>query len=104
MFMMRTYLNIFIAHAENDHHPDTYAEVILDTVGEEKAIEFLNAPGWFEKLAELNPRVKEPKIQAWFYELRRVVLDLTNPEPEGIDSGNADLTPPPNATQPIKAA
>ena len=105
MFMMKMYLNVFISHAENDHHPDTYAEVVLDTVGEEKALEFLNAPGWFDKLAELNPRVREPKIQQWLYELRRVIIDLTSPDETGIDGAIHDQdSAVPDATIPSKTA
>jgi len=98
MFMMKMYLNVLLSHAENEHDPAIYADVVLDTVGEEKAITFLSGENWLEKLAELNPRVKEPNITAWLYELRRHVIDLTSPENPGIDGDIVMPNQPSNAT------
>lgn len=104
MFMLKMYLNVLINHAEHEHDPAVYADVVLDTVGEEKAIEFLNGENWLEKLSEINPRVKEPKIKAWLYELRRHIMDLTSPDNPGIDGDIVDSTPPINATEKPRSA
>jgi len=88
--MKRYYLNMLIAQAQNDNDTLTYANMLLDVVGEEKALEFINSPNWFENLKAEDARVANH--QAWFERMRADVLELTKPEESAIDE---ESTQPP---------
>lgn len=97
----KMYLNMLIKHAENEHDPELYAEVVLDTVGTDKALDFLGRPDWLDSLAGLNPRVKEPTIAVWLNSLRSQIILLTSETEPGNDP--AETVPEPfNATEPVK--
>jgi hypothetical protein len=88
---------MLIKNAANDNDPVTYANVILDLVGGEKANELLNRDDWFTWLVEQDARVQS--YQQWFIELRAIVLDLasqelnfplTNSGNDAINDGNTN--------------
>lgn len=76
--LKKYYLNLLIENAKADNDPETYANVALDLLGEEKVLELVNAPDWFEMLCKEEPRAIEHRL--WFDELRNHVIDLTKPE------------------------
>ena len=82
----RMYLNLLISNATNNNDPGTYAQLMLDVAGEAQALEFANAPDWFERLCGEESRAAN--YRAWFEELRENVLELTKPEPPDITDGN----------------
>lgn len=103
-FQQKIMLDMLIKNAANDNDPVTYANVILDLVGAEKAIELLQRDDWFTWLAEQDARVQS--YQQWFIELRAIVLDLasqelnislTNSENNVINTGNLTENVPDNA-------
>jgi hypothetical protein len=88
----KMYLNLLIGNAEKDNDPATYAQLMLDVAGEEQALEFANAPDWFERLCAEEPRAAAHR--AWFDELRNMVLELTKPEtPDMNTEGQAQTEP-----------
>jgi len=80
------YLNMLIANAHADNDPATYAQLMIDLVGDEAAIQFANAPDWFEQLCAEEPRAAN--FRKWFEELRIVVLELTKPEVPDMNTGD----------------
>ena len=82
----RMYLNLLISNAANNNDPATYAQLMLDVAGEAQALEFANAPDWFERLCGEEPRATN--YRAWFEELRENVLELTKPETPDITGGD----------------
>lgn len=76
--IMKMYLNTLIAHAEKDHDPVVYADVVLDTIGDDAALQFVARDDWFEVLAVIDERVKAH--EQWFIQLRQAILQLTEPE------------------------
>jgi hypothetical protein len=91
----RMYLNLLISNAANDNDPATYAQLMLDVAGEQQALEFANAPDWFERLCAEEPRAVQ--YREWFVELRSMVLELTKPEMPDITDGDkaTDVPTPP---------
>jgi hypothetical protein len=96
-FQQKLMLDMLIKNAANDNDPVTYANVILDLVGGEKANELLNRDDWFTWLVEQDARVQS--YQQWFIELRAIVLDLasqelnfplTNSGNDAINDGNTN--------------
>ena len=83
--MERIYLNMLIANAQADNDTETYANLALDTVGEDAAIQFVNTPNWFELLCQKEPRATQ--FRPWFDRLRGDILELTQPEPESTQTG-----------------
>jgi len=77
------YMNLLIANAEADNDPTTYAQLMIDLVGENAATEFVNAPDWFEKLCAEEPRAQNHKV--WFDEMRGIIQELTKPDEPAID-------------------
>lgn len=90
--MKRYYLNMLVAQAQNDNDTLTYANMLLDVVGEEKALEFINSPNWFEKLTAEDARVAE--YRAWFERMRDDVLELTKPDESDIDKESTETAKP----------
>ena len=80
----RMYLNLLVSNAAANNDPTTYANLMLDVAGEVAALEFANAPDWFERLCAEEPRAAQHR--PWFEELRGMVLELTKPENTGIDT------------------
>jgi len=76
--IMKMYLNTLIAHAEKDHDPVVYADVVLDTIGDEAALQFVGRDDWFEVLAVIDERVRAH--EQWFVQLRQAIFQLTEPE------------------------
>lgn len=94
-FARKMYLNLLISNAAHDNDPSTYAQLMLDVAGETQALEFANAPDWFEKLCAEDARAAQYK--PWFEELRGMVIELTkpeltNPEMPVMNGGNEDKT------------
>lgn len=80
----KMYLNLLVSNAAANNDPSTYANLMLDVAGEAAALEFANAPDWFERLCAEEPRAAQHR--PWFEELRGMVLELTKPENTGIDT------------------
>jgi hypothetical protein len=88
----KMYLNMLIANAHADNDPATYAQLMIDLVGDEAAIQFANAPDWFEQLCAEEPRAAN--FRKWFEELRLVVLELTKPEVPDMNTGDENKPEP----------
>jgi hypothetical protein len=88
--MKRVYMNMLIGNAQVENDPMTYASMALDTVGEVAALEFINAPGWFEKIVEYDSRAAN--YRPWFEQLRLDIIELTRETPGDINAGNV-ITP-----------
>lgn len=84
--LLKMYLNTLVSHAEKDHDPALYAEVVLDTVGDEAALGFVDRGDWYELLCAAHPRVSE--FRQWFTDLRAAILTLTAPDEP---ANNADI-------------
>jgi hypothetical protein len=91
--MKKYYLNLLIAQATNDNDPYTYANMLLDVVGDEQALQFVNTPDWFERLCSEDARAAN--FRPWFDRMRAAILDLTSPDETGISS---ETPLPPSAT------
>lgn len=79
--MMRQQLGWLVKQASVGKHPDLYAELLLDQVGEQTVLEFIAKDDALEQLAGIEPRVKDYSV--WFEELRACILELTAPEDGG---------------------
>lgn len=90
----KMYLNMLVSNAAANNDPATYANLMLDLAGEQAALEFANAPDWFEKLCAEEPRAAAHK--EWFDELRNLVVELTKPDEPGISEGNETTPLKPN--------
>lgn len=89
----KMYLNLLVSNAQANNDPSTYANLMLDIAGEQAALEFANAPDWFERLCAEEPRAAG--LRPWFDELRMMVLELTKPDEPGISGGNDINAPAP---------
>lgn len=76
--MKKYYLGLLVSQAQNDNDPLTYANMMLDIIGEEKSLELVNADNWFERLCAEEPRASGYK--AWFESMRECIIELTKPE------------------------
>lgn len=68
---MKMGLAFLIGQAAADNDPETYADVVLDSVPEESIAEFLKHPQPIEYLAQFDPRVKQHA--QWFNTLIEAV-------------------------------
>ena len=80
--------------AKANKDPELYAELLLDQVGPDMAVSFVNQPDAMEKLAAINTEVLQYRI--WFEELKRHILEMTaedsdETEPTG-DNGETGVT------------
>jgi len=91
--IINMYIRTLVANAKADNDPVTYANVILDLVGEETAKGFISRPDWFDEIVKRN--AEATPYREWFEELKNAIFLLTNPEipdnkqSETETSGNA---------------
>lgn len=90
MQQLRAFAKMLCVRAAGGADVETYANLILDEVGDETARQFVESADWFEKLSEIAPEAKN--YRAWFDELRQALIDMTTPDPE---EKAAELTAPP---------
>lgn len=85
MSMMENfYLRELVRHAMADHDTETYANMALDTLGDEKCLEYVNHPDYFKLLCEKVPEAAP--YEDWFNRLKNDVIMLTAPENDVISS------------------
>ncbi len=96
--MMTIYLKTLVANAKNDSDPVTYANAIIDFVGDDAARDFVARPDWFEQIVSRN--AEAANCRAWFEELRLLIIELTKPEEPGIKAANENETGDQIATRP----
>lgn len=84
--MINLYLQTLLANARADNDTMTYAEVILDYMGDDEATKLANNPDWFSMLCQRVPEAAN--YPGWFEELRQNILVLTKPENSGIQENN----------------
>lgn len=80
------YLNLLVQNAKADNDPTTYANMALDILGTEKALEYVNHPDYLKILLEKKPEA-EPYM-AWFIEFKDLVNELSK-EPLTVEPENA---------------
>lgn len=80
-FMVQQALSFLIQQAKADNNPETYAELVLDHVSEEEIRALLEGDDWLDRVANLNPEVKQ--YAAWFGELKISILAYLTQAPEG---------------------
>jgi hypothetical protein len=76
--IINMYIRTLVANAKADNDPVTYANVILDLVGEETAKGFISRPDWFDEIVKRN--AEAAPYREWFEELKNAIFLLTNPE------------------------
>jgi hypothetical protein len=86
--LVKFYLNILITNAEKGNDPETYANMICDLVGEEKAREFALRPDWWTMLLAQDSRVA--KYQPWFESLRNIILEMTSSDDLTVKETSGD--------------
>lgn len=91
MNMEKFYLNMLISHARAGHDPMTYANMILDTLPDDKVHEFIGRSDWFAQLVARDARVNE--YREWFEELKADIIELTTDDGDGIQEGTPPLNP-----------
>lgn len=84
--MLKQAINFLVKQAEAGNDPDTYANMVLDQMDENALKDFVNRPDWLEFLAQFNPAVKVPENQAWFADLRILLIAYLTPDE---DSGTS---------------
>ena len=89
--MKKYYLALLIKQAEANNEPMTYANMMLDVIGDDKALELVNAQNWFELLCAEEPRAA--KYRPWFEDMRSCILDLTKPETDDKTDIQATTVP-----------
>ena len=100
--MINMYLKTLVANAQADNDPMTYAQAIMDFMGDDEAVKLANNPEWFKLLCERVPEAAP--YQIWFDELRQGILYLT--KPDGLDTHGDIQNPddPENAPESLPAA
>ena len=90
-FARKMFLNMLISNAKADNEPSTYAAMIIDMTGEEKAREFSAAPDWFEQLCKEEPRAID--YREWFQELKDSVEEMLKPDAQepGLTTDNSPV-------------
>jgi hypothetical protein len=71
--MIKAQLNGLIKSAQRDADPYDSAQMIVDMVGEDKAISFIGNENAINEIMTLDPRANEPKIKAWLLDLAEYV-------------------------------
>lgn len=89
-FARKMFLNMLISNAKADNEPSTYAAMIIDMTGEEKAREFAAAPDWFDQLCKEEPRAVD--YRAWFQELKDSVEEMLKPDEQEPGLTTANVT------------
>lgn len=75
-FAAMKFMIIHAAKSNADHY--TYANNLLDFMGDETAAQFLGADNWREQLEALIPEAAQHR--PWFEQVRKVALELLQPE------------------------
>lgn len=83
---MQHQVAFLIKQAEAGKDPELYAELLLDQVGVERALDFIGQPDAMKKLIELNPAVQLHHV--WFDQLKAAIIDLTTDDDGGEDNSN----------------
>lgn len=86
----KLYARTLIAAAKSGADPMTYANNVLDLLPEEKVLEFVGRPDWFEDVAKALPEAVP--FRPWFESMKECILELTSPDDGASVEGNA--TPP----------
>jgi len=81
----RMYFNLLVSNAKQDNDTFTYANMVLDLVGEDETLQMLNSPDWFEQLCKEDSRCAE--YRPWFEKLRENIFELTKEEEPDISTG-----------------
>lgn len=89
----KMFINMLVGNARNDpefERVPTYANMLIDTVGEDSARQLVELPDWFERLSAENSGAMPYK--AWFEKLRAAVIEVLTDD----DSGDikAEITRP----------
>jgi len=82
---------MLLGWAKQGKDPLLYAELILDQVGEEKTLQYLDRPDALEFLASFNPEVLT--YRGWFEALKKEILELTAPDPADDTSIEGEILP-----------
>jgi hypothetical protein len=83
------FFNLLISNAERDNSPEPYANMLLDLIGNDQAELMLNDYNWFKTLCEKEPRAQA--FEAWFTELRAVMLEIIVNEKQLTDGNSNDI-------------
>ncbi len=81
-------LGWLIGQCDGGGAPETYAEVILDSVPEEAITQMVNAPDPLSYLAQFDPRVNTEPYKTWFTNLIAAIKEYTAPENQAKAGGN----------------
>lgn len=85
------FLNLLVKNAAADHDPFTYANMAVDTLGVEQALEYAQSPDFFKTMCELRPEAQQ--FPEWFEDFRLEVINICNAEkaltPENENAINA---------------
>ena len=80
--------------AKANKDPELYAELLLDQVGPDMAVNFVNQPDAMDKLVAINAEVLQYRI--WFEELKRHIIEMTTEDsdetPTPGDNGETGVT------------
>lgn len=78
MQWLRGELDKLIIHAQKDHDPELYAEVLLDSIPDGVSIEmllpYLGRSDWWQVLSSFHPNVAP--YFGWFLKLRTVIIEM----------------------------
>lgn len=83
----RFLINMLLGAAKAGADTEHYANLILDQIGDDAALQFVNAPGWWETLVREVPAAADHR--AWVEQLRSDILELTRPDEPAMNTGNA---------------
>jgi hypothetical protein len=100
--MINMYLKTLVANAQADNDPMTYAQAIMDFMGDDEAVKLANNPEWFKLLCERVPEAAP--YQIWFDELRQGILYLTKPDELDTHGDIQNPDNPENAPESLPAA
>ena len=99
--MINMYLKTLVANAQADNDPMTYAQAIMDFMGDDEAVKLANNPDWFKLLCERVPEAAP--FEVWFNELREGIIYLTKPDEPGTPADIQNNDGAANAADPVPA-
>ena len=79
--MMKQQLGWLVKQAAQGKHPELYAELLLDQVGEREVLAFIERDDALQQLANIEPDVQYHV--PWFEALRQCILELTRDDDGG---------------------
>lgn len=79
--MMKQQLAWLVRQAQVGKHPELYAELLLDQIGERVVLEFIQGDDALQRLAAIEPAVQN--YVPWFEALRQCILELTSESDDG---------------------